>query len=197
MLTTSKMKRNIRKTKRGLALSEVEGFTLVELMVAISIFTIVMTISMGSIISVFDANRKSQSLKTVMTNLNLVVESISKEMRYGKNYHCGSLGSLTVPRNCQMGDTFISFLSSEDTQITYKLNDQTIEKEVDNGGFIAVTAPEIIIDDITFYTLGASSNDTLQPKVIIKINGHSGRNKGRSDFTIQTLVSQRVLDIDI
>src|SRR3990167_9012172 len=86
-----------------------KGFTLIELMVAISIFIVVMTISMGSILNVFDANRKSRSLKTVLNNLNLAVESMSKEMRFGKNYHCGS-GTLPVPQKYPGGGTLIRFL---------------------------------------------------------------------------------------
>ncbi|MEK7461477.1 MAG: type II secretion system protein [Patescibacteria group bacterium] len=170
------------------------GFTLVELMVAVSIFIIVMTISMGSIIGVFEANRKSRSLKTVLNNLNLTTESISKEMRFGKNYHCGA-GTITTPQNCPSGDKLMSFLSNDNFQITYRLNNQTIEKKIDNGNYIAVTAPEIVIDSLIFYTVGAGTSDTLQPKVVIKIQSHAGTGINRSNFTLQTLVSQRVLDL--
>ena len=170
------------------------GFTLIELMTAVSIFAIIMTISMGSILGIFDANRKSRSIKTVMNNLNLAIESMSKEMRYGKNYHCGS-GTVTTPQNCASGDTLMSFFSSEDEQITYRLTGTALEKQVDNGSFISVTAPEVVIDSLSFYTLGAGLVDTLQPKVIIKVKGHAGGTKGRSDFTLETLVSQRALDI--
>src|SRR3989344_8179976 len=100
-----------------------KGFTLIELMVAVSIFIVVMTISMGSIIAVFDANRKSRSLKTVLNNLNLAVESMSKEMRFGRNYHCelSALASppFTLPQNCAGGGKLMSFLSSHGVQITY------------------------------------------------------------------------------
>lgn len=171
-----------------------KGFTLIELMTAVSIFIIIMTISMGSIIGVFEANRKSRSLKTVLNNLNLAVESMSKEMRFGKNYHCGS-GIVTLPQNCSSGDTLISFLSNDGVQITYRFSGPVIEKQVGTGAFIAVTAPEIAIDDLTFYTLGAGTGDSLQPKVLIKIKSHAGQGKSRSDFTLQTLVSQRALDI--
>lgn len=171
-----------------------KGFTLIELMTALSVFIIVMTISMGSIVGVFDANRKSKSLKTVLNNLNLAVESISKEMRFGKNYHCGS-GSVTTPQNCSGGGTLMSFLSNEDVQITYRLDNDVIEKRVGNGSYIPITAPEIVIDGLTFYTLGAGTGDTLQPKVIMMIKSHAGSGKSRSDFTLETLVSQRFLDI--
>jgi len=172
------------------------GFTLVELMVSVSIFVIVMTISMGSILGIFDTNRKSRSLKTLANNLNLAVESMSKEIRFGKNYHCISSGTWTVPQNCPSGDTFISFLSSSGVQISYRWagTGTPIEKEVAGGGFIAVTAPEIIIDNLTFYVFGAGTTDTLQPKVIMKIKSHAGTGNSRSDFTLETLVSQRTLD---
>jgi len=170
-----------------------KGFTLIELLTAVSVFVVVMTISMGSIIGVFDANRKSRSLKAVLSNLNLAVESMSKEMRFGQNYHCGS-GAITQPQDCAGGGTLMSFLSSDNLQVTYRSNGGAIEKRVDSGSYIAVTAPEIIIDDLTFYTLGTGTGNTLQPKVIIKIKSHAGTGKSQSNFTLQTLVSQRPLD---
>jgi len=189
-----------------------KGFTLIELMVALSIFIVVMTISMGSIISVFDANRKSRSLKAVLSNLNLAVESMSREIRFGTNYHCDYLvDTITDPRNCSYpddGSGSISFLSSDGDQITYRVEylggpsaERRIEKRIGPAGgdnWIAVTAPEVIIDNLilTFYVLGAEAGDDLQPKVIIMIKGHAGaEGKGGSDFALQTTVSQRALDI--
>lgn len=173
-----------------------QGFTLIELLTAISIFAIVMTVSLGSITGVFDANRKSRSLKAVINNLNLAMETMSKEMRFGRNYHCGE-GTVETPQNCPTGGGIMSFLSSENQQITYRFAGATLEKQVNGGDFVAVTAPELTLDDLTFFTLGAGTDNELQPKVIIKVEGHAGTEKGRSGFTLQTLVSQRVLDVDL
>ena len=60
------------------------GFTLVEIMVAIGIFVALVTVSMGALASIFDANRKSQSLKAIMTNLNFAVEVMAREIRVKK-----------------------------------------------------------------------------------------------------------------
>lgn len=172
-----------------------QGFTLIELLTAVSIFAIVMTVSLGSITGVFDANRKSRALRAVINNLNLAMETMSKEMRFGRNYHCGT-GTVETPQNCPAGGTIMSFLSSENDQITYRLAGTSIEKQVNDGDFVAVTAPELVLDDLTFYTLGAGTDNALQPKVIIRARGHAGNEKGRSDFTLQTLVSQRRLDVN-
>ena len=173
-----------------------KGFSLIELMTAMTVFMLVMTISMGSILGVFNANRKSRSLKTVLNNLNLAVESMAKEMRFGENYHCGS-GSINNPQDCAGGDDLMAFTSSDGDQITYRLRNDAIEKRVDSGSYFEVTSPEIDIDDLTFYSRGSSPTDTLQPKVLVKIQGHAGAGKSRSEFTIQTLVSQRVPDRDL
>ena len=89
----------------------------------------------------------------------------------------------------------MSFLSSDGVQITYRLSGQTIEKKIGSDVYIAVTAPEIVIDDLVFYTLGAGAGDSLQPKVLVKIKSRAGTGGSQSDLTLQTLVSQRVLDL--
>ena len=170
------------------------GFTLIELMVSLSLFAIVVTVSLGSILGIFDANRKSRSLKAVMTNLNLATEEMSKEMRYGTNYHCGSSGTQSAPQNCASGDTQVSFLSSDNVEISYRLNGTALEKATGSGSFAPVTAPEASIDNLAFYVLGAGTGDGLQPKTLIKLKAHAGTGRGRSDFTLETLVSQRALE---
>lgn len=170
------------------------GFTLVELVTALGLFIAIMTISLGSILGIFAANSKSRSLKTVMGNLNLTVETMSKEMRYGKKYHCGA-GTLTTPQDCANGDTLVSFLSTEGEQITYRFINNTIEKKVESGEYVGISAPEAVIDSAQFYVFGATVGDTFQPKMIVKIQGHVDSGKSRSDFTLQTMVSQRSIDI--
>ena len=186
----------------GVSSQSERGFTLIELMTSLSIFLIVVTVSLGSIIGIFDANRKSRSLKTVMGNLNLAVETMSKEVRFGRNYHCevNALSSppFTSPQNCSTGGQLVSFLSNDDLQIVYRLNHGTIEVSSNGGSsYTPLTAPEITIESLTFYVLGAgvAPSNTLQPKVIMNIRGEAGVNdKTKSIFTLQTTISQRYLD---
>lgn len=173
------------------------GFTLIELMTALTLFMVVMTIAMGSVLGIFNANKKTQSESTVMNNLNLAVESMAREMRFGTNYHCGG-GTYTDPQNCAAGDTSISFLSSDGEQMVYRLSGTSIERSIDGGQtFAAVTAPEISITNLKFYVLGAGAPpvNTLQPKTVIVIKGYSGNETTtRTEFSLQTLVSERRID---
>ena len=176
------------------ALSQERGFTLIEIMTALAIFAIVMTISMGAILGIFDANRRSRALKDDMNNLNLAVEEMTKEMRYGKNYHCGTSGTETLPQNCFFGDAFLSFLSSDNVQVAYRFNGTALERRENGGAFIPVTAPEVLLDNYSFFVSGVDTGDGYQPKIFLYIKGHSGPSRSRTDFFLQTLISQRSLD---
>ncbi len=179
-----------------------KGFTLIEVIISISIFIIIVTVSMGAIASIFDANRKSQSLKAIMTNLNFALEIMAREMRFGTNYHCKEDGNIYQPQNCTEGGNFVSFLSSEGQQIVYRLNSSTnqLEKSINGGSsYVGITAPEITIQSLKFFVLGAtvevSPASPLQPKAIILIRGFAGtKTTSQSLFTLETTVSQRVLD---
>lgn len=188
------------KTKSGNR-SKSAAFTLIEIMTALSIFLVVMTISMGAILGVFDANNKSQSIKAVMNNLSLGLEAMSREMRFGSNYHCCTGNScsqdMTAPRNCPSGGDTVSFLSNENVQITYRFNNSALEKSVSGGSYERVTGTETIIEDLKFYVLGTGAvpSNTQQPSVLVNIQGYSGRDETRADFSLQTLISQRLLDL--
>ncbi|MBX4189371.1 type II secretion system GspH family protein [Candidatus Parcubacteria bacterium] len=179
------------------------GFTIIEIMVAITIFIVVMTISMGAILNVFSANAKSQSVKVAFDNLNSALETMSREMRFGTKWHCEDLGALaptsdiSTQRACFSFGSFVSFLSSENEQITYRLNGTTLEKAVSTAGtapassaYIPVTSNEIVITKLWMlvYRLGIG----YQPWGYFLVKGYAGSKAStRTDFSIQTLVSQR------
>lgn len=173
-----------------------DGFTLIELMVSVSIFTIVMLISASAVFSIVDANKKTHSLKSVMTNLNFALESMMRDIRVGTAYSCDGFGD--CPTN--QGSTF-AFTSnkdldgngSNDDRVEFTLNSGRIQKRDYKGSF-PITAEEIVITNFDFYVIGSAAGDGFQPKVVITIEGYSGVGRTRSDFNIQTTVSQRALD---
>lgn len=73
-----------------------KGFTLIEIIVSLSIFTIVAVIAVGALLKVVDANKKSQTLKTSINNINFVLDTMSREIRTGNNYYCQSGSSFVM-----------------------------------------------------------------------------------------------------
>jgi len=75
------------------------GFFLAELIVAVSIFGVVMVVSVGALVLALDANRKTQSLKSVLNNLNIALDSMTRTIATGSHYYCGEPSSFdpTMP----------------------------------------------------------------------------------------------------
>ncbi|MFA6554628.1 MAG: type II secretion system protein [Candidatus Paceibacterota bacterium] len=66
------------------------GFTLLEMVVSLGLFSFVAVIAVGSLVRITGLNRQAQAMQSVMNNVNYTLESISREMRYGTNYHCST-----------------------------------------------------------------------------------------------------------
>jgi prepilin-type N-terminal cleavage/methylation domain-containing protein len=187
-----------------------KGFTLVEMIVSVALFAIVMTVCVDVLLALVNANRKAQALQSVMNNLNITLDGMVRPIREGSNFHCGS-GLDTVPQDCPAGDTSFAFepfgnatISDPPWVYTFAQDENgigRIYKSVNGQAAIAITAPEVSIDDIKFYVVGTAHGgappDTVQPKVIIIIKGSAGAagSKARTTFHTQATAVQRVLDL--
>jgi prepilin-type N-terminal cleavage/methylation domain-containing protein len=199
---TNQIQMTKSKTKKS-------GFTLVELMVSVSVFVVIMVISMGSILSIFDANRKSQSLRTVMDNLNFTLEAMTRTIRFGTNYHCDVTiisPPINSPRDCVNGASSIVVKAFDGSQVIYKLKTDgngvvrivRSNSNISSGADYYVTSSDVTITSLAFRVIGSlpySSGDLIQPQVIITVNGNAGvKATVKSSFSLQTTVSQRMFD---
>lgn len=184
-----------------------KGFSLVEMMVAVGLFAVVMTIGVGSLLSLVNADKKAQALKSVMNNLNFALENMSRNMRVGTLYHCSTTSSVpasaTIPNDCINGGVLVAFEghagdpNDPADQIIYRFTTGRIEKSDDGGtSFIPITAPEVIISDMRFYVTGSTQGDTQQPRIVMTIKGGAGITAStQTSFNLQTTISQRLTDI--
>lgn len=183
--------------------SSMRGFTLVEMIIAFGIFAAVMAIAVGSLVSMMDANRKAQAQKTVANNLHFALENMSRGLRMGSVYHCGSAGVLREPLDCaENPEPFVSFVSTDGDTVAYRLSGAVIERAVRRPGesgplvFMPLTAPEIQVERMQFFVDGTPSTDKKQPRVLVLAGGvMKGKGGIESRFDIETLVSQRLLDV--
>ncbi|MEL6804355.1 MAG: type II secretion system protein, partial [Bacteroidota bacterium] len=64
------------------------GFSLIELLVSVSIYIVVITMAVGTLLVLIDANAKAQNMQDVMTNLTFAIDSMTREVRTGRGYYC-------------------------------------------------------------------------------------------------------------
>lgn len=194
-------------------LSSEGGFTLIEMIVAVGLFAVVMVICVSTLFALVNANRKAQALQSVMNNLDIALDGMARAIREGSHYHCGSAGDPTATRDCAAGDTLFQFeryggnpsISTDQWYYVYDSDgsvcgSKRICKSEQGGAigtFYPLTSPEITIDSVTFYTIGTTRTDTVQPKVVIVVKGTAAaaNAKTRSTFHIQAAATQRLIDL--
>jgi prepilin-type N-terminal cleavage/methylation domain-containing protein len=64
------------------------GFTLIEMIVSLAIFSIIITMSIGALLVLISSNQRLQGEQSVMTNLAFALDSMTREIRTGYNYYC-------------------------------------------------------------------------------------------------------------
>lgn len=66
------------------------GFTLIEIIVSLGVFSTVVTIAVGALLVLMAANEELQGEQSVMTNLSFAMDSMTREIRTGTDYFCDS-----------------------------------------------------------------------------------------------------------
>jgi prepilin-type N-terminal cleavage/methylation domain-containing protein len=199
--------------------SSQKGFTLVEMVVSLGIFAVVAVVAVGALLKITDANKKSQSMKTAINNLNFALESMSREMRVGTDYHCNypSAGiPSTLPDGsggCESGimgpesDWYVAFNSTKrdlagDCNLIYAyLYDSASltlrkaqQKECNDPLDVEDSFGELISPDVKIANAFIRvSSGGVQPKAFFWFKGHVGdRVRDTTEFELQTSVSQRI-----
>ena len=176
-----------------------KGTTLVELLVAVGLFAIVMLLSTGTLIMLMGANQKAQSLESAVNNLNFALDSMTRTIRTGYDYYCDSSGADALPSgtgDCEAGGTRIVLTNDQDERVGYRFEGSSIERKIDSGNWLSLTATELEITDMRFYVTGATASDALQPIVTLAISGNAGEIENTdTTFYVQTTVTQRLLDV--
>ncbi len=184
------------------------GFSLVELMVSLTIFSVVMTVSIGTLLVLIDANAKAQALYSSMTNMSYVMDSITRNIRTGYDHHCGlSSGGeddRDLPNNtkdCEGGGvTSIAFTrEADDVRVGYRLNGNAIEQNEGGNSWVAVTADDVDVDSFEFTVVGTddavNDGDSVQPRISLFVDGKVNNGlETDTDFSLQTTVTGRILD---
>ena len=171
------------------------GFTLIEMIVALGLFTVVILVGVGSLTGMSAAASKAKTASIVIDNLNFALENMARSMRTGMDYHCGLGGMITEPADCPTGSPAVAFKNDSGKTVVFRKNGTQIERSVDAGPFLSITSPQISIETLNFFVEGSVSGDGAQPKVLIVVRGTAGvKENEKTTFDIQTAVSQRIFD---
>jgi prepilin-type N-terminal cleavage/methylation domain-containing protein len=163
------------------------GYTLIELIIAVGLFGIVMTLSSGAYLVMISLGRQSQSVSTGIDNLSFALETMTRTIRTGTSYSCGAAG------DCANGDSRLSVRNAAGTTVTYALSGGAITQ---NGS--ALTEPLVTVSSLVFYVTGTRTTPSNyeQPHATIIISGTIASGPGKTEsFTVETGATMRGTDL--
>jgi len=199
------MSNKLRNRKQEISCKK-QGYTLIEVLVSIGMFSIAVAISTSFFVSSLKNQSRALSIRETIDNASHVMEYVSRALRMAKKDLNGSC--ITTGSNYEnpVGDDsvrFLSYDSSKDEDICREfylsggiLNER---KSDDETAFfttdLPLTSEDLRVETIKFKLLGETQSFDQQPRVTVLLKIVKDDVFNLSKIIIQTTISQRNLDI--
>ena len=182
-----------------------KSFTLIEILVAVTIFSLVVAAGSGIFISSISGQQKSLAFQKVLSESSYVMEYVSRSLRMAQKDDIEING---VTKNCLSGDKVnyeitpsgkgIKFRNYKNECQEFYLDTsakQLKESKDEVENYLTSEKLEVLAFNINL--LGQSQEDSKQPRVTIflDIKTRGQRAQTQYEMKIQTTISQRNLDV--
>ncbi len=174
------------------------GFTLVELLVAMGVFLVAVTLAIGAFVQALKAQRFVTYMMSVNSNASIALESMAREIRAGYNF---SVDDLNSGSTCSVKDNqydILNFTNADGQAVGYELANGSFARCAGNdcaaGQYTPLTASNILVDRLCFW-LNNTKNDKSSPWRVTVFLTVDAKNQdfASTPLNLQTTVSARVL----
>lgn len=164
------------------------GFTLIEMMVAVGVFAIVVTITSSTFITSLKGQQKSIAMQNMADNGRYAMEIMAKEIRMGKEFTSGSdfIQFVSNMPN-RMGKTVRFSFDAANSQILF---DDDIGTSGDDE---PITAANSVVQALRFTVSLANPNDQPRITIVLGISAGGATPEAASSMILQTSISPRSL----
>ncbi|MFA5736948.1 MAG: type II secretion system protein [Candidatus Paceibacterota bacterium] len=174
-----------------------KGFTLIEMMVSVSLFVVVALIVSGVLVQLSAVYKKAQAMRLLMDNFNFALEKMNLEIREGVKIELKD--SDRAIKYSQLGDEGNSYCYSLGDYNNHENTLLKCKNECPCGdsseGVKDMLSPQIFLSSLNFKITERGIIDNKLAKVLININGRAVSRPGlETEFMIQTSASQRTTD---
>jgi type II secretory pathway pseudopilin PulG len=209
----------IKKNKKN-----IQGYSLVEILVVLGLFSSIATLSLGALFNAQSVNARLQETQAILDNINLSSQTVTREIRFGSDFYCSTTlptSQTAIPtqrKNCEEGTTpgtILIFKPSDATneldRVAYYVSNGVLYKDVypylGSTTVLQMTSDDVNITSFRVTVNGANTStgendvsnaiDYAQPLIRIYLTGKTRPAKASTPpatFDIQTAVSARELD---
>jgi len=163
-----------------------KGFTLVELVISVFVFSVLIGIAGGIFVSSLNLQRKAINIKKIEENGRFILEVMTREIRVANPIN-------TPDNNCPTSPTStLSFVHPVNGNIEYSLVNKEVHRKVETED-TTISNPDVEVTKLNFCISGNAGGDNKQPRVTILLSLKAGLGKEEVSLDLQTTVSQRGL----
>jgi prepilin-type N-terminal cleavage/methylation domain-containing protein len=161
-----------------------QGFTLIELVVAMGVFSLISVALVGLFVSSLRGEKKALNVQLVQDNARIVMETMVRELRDGSDVVFNSNQNVSFKDKSGMSITYYVDACSS-SNVT-----NNCIKRMASGSAINLGSENVNVTNLQFY--GVSSSASLnQPRVTILFTMESGVAPYKASINLQTTVSLR------
>lgn len=174
------------------------AFTLLEMTIALGIFVILITSTLGIYSYSIKAEQRTIQISKLQKEAQLIMEIIAKKIRSNRvdyTYYGGSVDGAG-------GETVLALLDKSNQQTVFRLHNNSIEVCIEDCGleenFNALPASDVIVDDLKFFISPARNPFSLDappvefPKVTAVITLKNTRAGVTRNLFVQQTLPQRL-----
>jgi len=178
------------------------GFTLIELVISIGVFSILVTLAVGSIARSLRTQRQLSAMIAANTNVSLALEQMAREIRTGYSFAPAS-GVVCNDSSVPCISDELEFENAGGDLVAYRLVNNSIERIVtpqsgqDEIGYLTGNDAEVTY--LSFVLVGKDARDKRPPRITIAISmAPQGSTRDVAlqgiETNLQTTVSSRSVD---
>jgi prepilin-type N-terminal cleavage/methylation domain-containing protein len=192
--------------------SKNSGFTLIEMLISSGLFTIIILIGIGAVLTVTSVHKKNQKLRSVIDTISFAMEDIARNARLGSAYNCGDNGiDCTLDWSYQFsferldgdwdpvtgtGDEYVYRIVPSQNGSYYTLEKSEFGLSSSGSDYYQILPNEVQLyaEKSGFKVSGSPLLDGLQPYVRIRLAGVIDYRGVVTPFALETTISQRQVD---
>ena len=185
------------KNNKNFKQSNILGFTLIEIVIAVAIFSLLSTVVGGIYVAFSQSQKRTQAGQKLLGETQFVLESIAREIRNGEvdyTVDCNDFGGSACLIIRRLDDTQIAFILDNDESLKYQVYDGTSWQST--GNFLPVS--DSTLENFHFIITPetdpfAEGGPNRMPMVTIQAQVRaSGQNVEQVTYNLQTSASSRI-----
>lgn len=172
----------------GIDMKPSKGFTLIEMLVAMTVFSILVILVGTVFVHMLNLQRKAVNIQQTEENATFVLESMIKELRVSV------IAPEVTDSNCPTSiDTTLSITNQDGDAVRYYLEDGYVVREL-NGIKYTISSNVVTFQYLGFCISGALTGDGKQSRITLLAKVKNTSSDQQSAFDIQVSISPRYLN---